>query len=89
MPLREMGIVDPRHLTLVDKMTARDAKQRWNPQKCLNRSTIFESTQTDAAQILLNTIELHQEPEGSCRDQLLQPAMLERWVLGDGSAGSD
>ena len=79
-----MGIIDPRHLTLVDKMTTKDAKQRWNPQKCLNRSTIFESTQADATQILLNKIELHQQPEGSCRDQLLQPAMLERCVSDNG-----
>jgi len=77
--LTELGIDDPRHVTLVDKMTLRNPKSRWNPQKVLRQSAIFESTFSDEASILLDTIELHKKPEGSCRQQLLSEEMLSQY----------
>ena len=69
--LKQMGITNDQHISLIEHLTAHKAETRWNPQMCLDRSTLFASESRDqAATILMDSITLRKRPQGSCRDQL-------------------
>ena len=69
--LKQMGITNEQHISLIEHLTAHKAETRWNPQMCLDRSALFASESRDqAATILMDSITLRKRPQGSCRDQL-------------------
>jgi hypothetical protein len=69
--LKNMGIINKQHISLIEHLTAHKAETRWNPQMCLDRSTLFASESRDqAATILMDSITFRKRPQGSCRDQL-------------------
>jgi len=80
MNLKELDIKDARHVELVDRFTRKDPQQRWTVAQSLVRSQVFDTGASTAAggsravgggsEILLDAIELHKRPEGTCWDQL-------------------
>lgn len=77
-PLEKMAIVEPRHVELVDKLNNPDADQRWTVQQAMQASRIFDNMpgHSDDATILLDEVSLRTKPKGSCREQLLSPAVI-------------
>ncbi len=80
-PARTLVIAPPTCLATSSKP---DPSQRWTVQRALIRSPVFEAAWamdvTSAATTLLDTITLHERPPGSCRDQLLAPAIVAKCV---------
>ena len=75
--LDKMGIMEARHVELVDKFTNPDAVKRWTVQQAMQLSRIFDNMpgHSDDATILLDEISLRTKPTGSCREQLLSPSL--------------
>ena len=81
MRRKELGIKDQRHSDLVLHLTTREPSIRWTVQQAIQRSQIFEHGAVAEgshrggvnfdAQILLDTIEFYQKPQGDCRAQLV------------------
>eukprot|EP00750_Incisomonas_marina_P008288 INCI15419.3.p1 GENE.INCI15419.3~~INCI15419.3.p1 ORF type:complete len:973 (-),score=147.77 INCI15419.3:199-2901(-) len=79
-------IKEPRHLELLNRLTAHELTQRWTVTYAHSHSRIFDtlsvasiSTRNDFgnnAGILIDTIQFHERPSGSCRDQLLRPDLV-------------
>ena len=80
--LRKLGIKDARHLELVAKLTATaPADGHWTVAHAHTSSRIFDAAlsahgNNGAADILLDQIELHRKPKGTCREQLLSSALV-------------
>jgi serine/threonine protein kinase len=89
--LRKLGIKDPRHLELVAKLTAvAPAGDRWTAAHAHASSRIFDAAAlmttsvhggSGAADIMLDQIELHRKPRGTCREQLLSPQLVAAYPL--------
>ena len=81
--LHKLGMKDARHIELVDKLTSKHLADCWTVAETLHRSSVFEAAShgADAAEVLLDIIQLRQKPAGSCRDQLLAEPLTSRWPL--------
>ena len=96
-PLAELRILDPRHQELVDRFTTCCSNKppapqyRWAVRDAAAQSAVFltDSTTDSAASELMGIMELRvHQPQGSCLDQLLSPALVSAMpqitsVIGD------
>ena len=95
-PLAELRILEPRHQELVDRFTTCSnskppAPQRWAVCDAAAQSAVFSTDPTtdSAASELMAIMELRvHQPQGSCLDQLLSPALVSAMpqitsVIGD------
>ena len=79
--LNSLQVTDPRCLHLIDMLTQKSPAKRWTVTHALTHSSIFESalSEGDIAATLLDKIELHKRPEGSCKDQLQAPKLVKEY----------
>ncbi len=78
-PLQELDIHDPRHLELVQRLTALRPAVRWTVSEAAVQSAVFEAAPTteDAAAALMDAIDLRlHQPDGSCEAELLAPQLV-------------
>eukprot|EP00750_Incisomonas_marina_P016157 INCI19027.1.p1 GENE.INCI19027.1~~INCI19027.1.p1 ORF type:complete len:1574 (-),score=205.88 INCI19027.1:21-4742(-) len=76
LPLADLGIQCQLHLELVDRFTTWEPEHQWTVLQALRLSTVFEGASHDTgSEILLDQLQLFQQPEGTCQDQLLSPAI--------------
>ena len=80
MALTKLKIADARHVELVDNLTKKDPQKRWTIKVAILRSHVFETTEP-VVDALVDAIQLHRKPEGTCLEQLLSAALVTAYPL--------
>ena len=82
-------IKEARHLELLKRLTAHERQQQWTMALAEQHSRIFDAAMSLSgtttasghfdAGVLLDMIQFRERPRGSCRDQLLQPGLVDHF----------